>query len=135
MTSLTRSPKASQRGDSGYAVLEAAIVLPVAFLLLMVVAQGALVWHARSAAETAAQEGLRTAQAYGATAAQGQSDTVTYLRQVAPHLISDPAVTVTRTDQGATVQVHGRVVTLLPFASLTVTEIASGPTETYAVAQ
>lgn len=135
MRSTVRGRRHLWQGDRGYAVLEAAIVLPVAFLVLMLVVQDAIVWHARSVAEAAAQDGLRTTQAYGATAAQGRSDTVTYLGQVAPHLIPDPVVTVRRTDAAATVRVRCRVITLLPFASVTVTETASGPTETYAAAQ
>lgn len=109
-------------------------MVPVAFLLLMLVAQAAIVWRARAVAEAAAQEGLRTAQAYGATAAQGRSDTITYLGQVAPHLIPDPVVTVTRTGDAAKVRVRAPVVTLLPFGSVTVTETASGPIERYVAA-
>jgi Flp pilus assembly protein TadG len=117
--------------DDGYSVLEAAIVLPVVFFLLMLIVQWAIVWHARSVAEAAAQEGLRTTEAYQSTAAAGKADTLNYLAQVAPHALPDPQVTVTRTAATATVQVHVPVMTVIPFSHFTVSETASGPVETF----
>jgi hypothetical protein len=117
--------------DGGYSVLEAAIVLPIVFFLIMLVAQWAIVWHARSVTEAAAQEGLRTAEAYQSTAAAGRTDTLTYLGQVAPHSLPNPDVTVTRTVNTATVQVIARVASVIPFGHFTVTETASGPVENY----
>lgn len=117
--------------DAGYSVLEVAIVLPVAFTLLMVVVQAAIVWHARGVAQAAAQEGLRTTEAYTATAVQGRADTLTYLTQVAPHDLPDPQVQVTRTGTTATVSVRAHVISVIPFGHFSVDETASGPVETY----
>lgn len=117
--------------DGGYSVLEAAIVLPVVFFLIMLIAQWAIVWHARSVTEAAAQEGLRTTEAYQATAEQGRADTVTYLAQVAPRSLPNPRISVTRTARTATVTVTARVASVIPFGHFTVTESASGPVETY----
>jgi Flp pilus assembly protein TadG len=117
--------------DGGYSVLEAAIVLPIVFFLIMAIAQWAIVWHARSVTEAAAQEGLRTTENYQATAAQGKSDTVSYLSQVAPHSLPSPKITVTRTARTATVTVTATVASVIPFGHFTVTETASGPVETY----
>jgi Flp pilus assembly protein TadG len=124
----TRHPRG---GDDGYSVLEAAIVLPVVFFLIMLIAQWAIVWHARSVTEAAAQEGLRTTQAYQSTAAAGRADTIAYLGQVAPHSLPRPAVTVTRNGTSATVTVTAHVASVIPFGHFTVTETASGPVETY----
>lgn len=121
-------------GDDGYSVLEAAIVLPVVFLLLMLIVQWAIVWHARHVAQAAAQEGLRTAEAYTATAAAGQADATNYLAQVAPHALPDPQVTVTRTATTVTVRVHAPVMTLLPFGHFSVDESVSGPIERFVTA-
>jgi Flp pilus assembly protein TadG len=120
--------------DDGYSVLEAAIVVPVMFLLVMIIVQAAIVWHARNVTEAAAQEGLRTTEAYQATAAAGHADTITYLAQVAPHALPDPQVSVTRTATTATVRVTARVASVIPFGHVTVTETASGPVETYVAA-
>ena len=117
--------------DDGYSILEAAIVLPVVFGLLMLVVQWAIVWHARNVAEAAAQEGLRTTEAYTSTADDGRADTLHFLAQVAPHALPDPQVTVTRDATTATVRVHAPVMTLIPFGHFTVDETVSGPVETY----
>jgi Flp pilus assembly protein TadG len=117
--------------DSGYSVLEAAIVLPVVFFLLMVIVQWAIVWHARSVASAAAQEGLRTTEAYQSTAAAGKTITMNYLAQVAPHALPDPQVSVTRDATTATVRVHVPVMTVIPFGHFSVDETVSGPIETY----
>jgi hypothetical protein len=129
----TPAPPPSRRvpRDGGYSVLEAAITVPAAFLVLMLVVQAAIVWHARGVAEAAAQEGLRTAQAYQSTAAAGRLDTVRYLTQVAPRALSDPQVSVTRATKRVSVTVHARVISVIPFAHLAVTETASGPVETF----
>jgi len=112
-------------------VLEAAIVLPIVFFLIMLIVQWAIVWHARSVTEAAAQEGLRTAEDYQSSAAQGKADSITYLTQVAPHSLPNPHVTVTRTTNAATVTVTVHVASVIPFGHFTVTESASGPVETY----
>lgn len=117
--------------DGGYSVLEAAIVFPIVFFLIMLVAQWAIVWHARSVTEAAAQEGLRTAESYQSTAAAGRADALTYLGQVAPRSLPNPDVTVTRTASTATVQVTARVASVIPFGHFSVTETASGPVENY----
>jgi Flp pilus assembly protein TadG len=119
------------RGDAGYSVLEIAIVLPVVFLLIMLVVQVGIVWHARNISQAAAQEGLRVADGYQSNAAAGRDETLTYLRQIAPHALPDPDVRVTRTATTATVTVHAQVMTLLPFGHFSVTESATGPVETY----
>ena len=119
------------RRDAGYSVLEAAIVLPIVFFLIMLIVQWAIVWHARSVTEAAAQEGLRTADEYQGTAAAGKADTVTYLSQVAPHSLPNPQIRVTRTASTATVTVTAHVASVIPFGHFTVTESASGPVETY----
>jgi Flp pilus assembly protein TadG len=126
-----RPPHPDGESDAGYSVLEAAIVLPVVFLLLMIIVQWAIVWHARSVTEAAAQEGLRTAEAYQATAAAGRADTVDYLTQVAGRSLTAPQVAVTRTPRTATVRVTAHVASVIPFGHYTVTETASGPVESY----
>jgi Flp pilus assembly protein TadG len=120
----------AQRGDGGYSVLEAAIVLPVVFFVLMMIVQCAIVWHARSVTEAAAQEGLRTTEAYSSSAAAGRADTLTYLAQVAPHALVHPQVIVNRGPRSATVRVQAQVISVVPFGRFTVTETAGGPVET-----
>ena len=117
--------------DGGYSVLEAAITLPVVFFLTMFVVQWAIIWHARGVAQAAAQEGLRTAAGYQASAAQGHDDATNFLQQVSPGALADARVTVNRGTTTVTVTVKGPVPTIIPFASFDVDATATGPIETY----
>jgi Flp pilus assembly protein TadG len=117
--------------DGGYSVLEAAITLPVVFFLTMFVVQWAIIWHARGVAQAAAQEGLRTAAGYQATAAQGHDDAANFLQQVSPGALADAKVTVDRGATTVTVTVKGPVPTIIPFASFNVDASATGPIEAY----
>ena len=118
------------RRDAGYSVLETAITFPVLLLLVMLVVQYALLWHGRHVAEAAAQDGLRSARAFGATAELGQRDAQGYLRQVAPHLLSRPEVQVDRSKTTVTIRVRAQVLSIVPLG-LIVDETAVGPVERF----
>ena len=118
------------RCDAGYSVLETAITFPVLLLLVMLVVQYALLWHGRHVAEAAAQGGLRSARTFGATAGLGERDALSYLRQVAPHLLNRPEVQVDRTPTTVTVRVRAQVLSIVPLG-LTVEETAAGPVERF----
>lgn len=118
-------------GDFGYSVLEAAITVPLIFFLLMAIVQWAVVWHARSVADAAAQEGLRSAEAYQSTAASGQDAAQNFLAQTAPHALRGATVTVTRSGTTVTVHVHAPVMAVIPFGNYSVDSTVSGPIERY----
>lgn len=120
-----------ERPDAGYSVLEAAITVPVMFLLVMFIAQWAIVWHSNHVVQAAAQEGLRTAEAYRSTAAAGKADAEAFLHQVAPHAISGVVVTVGRTATTVTVHIHATVMSATPLGHYTVDATAAGPVEAY----
>jgi Flp pilus assembly protein TadG len=117
--------------DAGYSALEAAITLPAIVFLLMAIVQWAIIWHARGVAQAAAQEGLRSAAAYGSTTAAGQQDVANYIRQVAPNALGNPHIDVTHSHNTITVHIHATVPSLVPFGSFTVDSTASGPVETW----
>lgn len=118
--------------DAGYSVLEAAITVPIIFLLLMIIVQWAIVWHSRSIANAAAQEALRTAQAYDSSAAAGRQDGDSYIAQVAPHVLPDGCVSVRRSATTVTVRVHCRITTsVVPVGRYWVDETVTGPVERY----
>lgn len=111
--------------------MEALITLPVVIVLTMLVVQYALLWHGRNLAEAAAQDGLRSARGYQATATMGKQTALGYLQQVAPNLLTSPQVTADRTATTVTVRVHAQVLSLLGFGGFSVTERAAGPVETF----
>lgn len=119
------------RVDDGYSVVEASITLPVLIMLTMLVVQWALVWHGRHVAEAAAQDGLRAARGYQASATSGQIAAENYLQAVAPRLLTSPQVDVTRTATTVTVHVQASVLSVLPGNGLGVDETASGPVERF----
>lgn len=116
--------------DGGYSIVEVVITFPVLILMVMGVVQFALLWHGRNVAEAAAQDGLRSARGYAATAQLGQQDAHSYLQQVAPNLLQDPEVQVDRTPTTVTVTVRANVLSIVPLG-LTVRETAAGPVERY----
>jgi Flp pilus assembly protein TadG len=117
--------------DDGYSVVEATITLPIVIVLTMLVVQYALLWHGRNVAEAAAQDGLRRARAYQATAAMGKQAALDYLSQVAPKLLTSKHVDAARTASTVTVRVRAHVSTILGFGSFTVDESAAGPVERF----
>lgn len=128
-----RPPGARHDRDEGYSIVEAVITLPVMIALTMFVVQYALLWHGRNVAEAAAQDALRTARGYQATATMGKQAALDYLSQVAPKLLTSPQVQVDRTATTVRVRVQAHVSTILGFVSLTVEESASGPVEIFVV--
>jgi hypothetical protein len=97
----------------------------------MFIIQWAIVWHARNIAQAAAQEALRTAQSYQSTARAGQSDGNNYLAQVAPHVLGQSCMRVTRSATTVTVHVHCKVISLIPLGGFSVDETVTGPVESY----
>jgi Flp pilus assembly protein TadG len=124
-------PSGARGSDAGYSVVEAAITLPVVILLTMLVVQWALIWHGRHVAEAAAQDGLRAARGYQSSASSGQGAAESYLRAVAPRLLTSPRVVVIRTATTVTVHVHAGVLSVLPGSGFDVDETAAAPVERY----
>lgn len=119
------------RGERGYSVVEAVFTVPVMLGLTMLVVQYALLWHGRHVAEAAAQDGLRAARGFGATAVMGERDATDYLAQVAPRLLLQPTVQVDRTATVVTVRVRARVLSVIPGGGFAVEESAAGPVERF----
>jgi Flp pilus assembly protein TadG len=119
------------RGDGGYSVVEAAILFPLLLLLVMVVFQTALWWHARHLAQAAAQEGARVARTYQGSAAAGQAQAEDYLNALGSRLLPQRTVDVSRTATTVTVRVRARVIGIVPGLRLDVDETSASPVERY----
>ncbi len=105
-------------------------MFPAVLVMLFGVVQFALLWHGRHVAEAAAQDALRTASGYRSSAALGETDGRDFLHKVAPHLLKNSDVQVSRGATNVTVQVRANVVSLFGI-HLTVFETAAGPVERY----
>jgi Flp pilus assembly protein TadG len=117
--------------DRGAASIELALITPVLLLVVLLLVQGALAYHARNALQAAAQEGARAARAEGGTATEGEQRALAYLSSVAPRLVEAPAATVSRTSQSARVTVTGRVVAVVPFLKLRIEATSDAPVERF----
>ena len=119
------------RGDRGDATVEAVLTVPVLLLMIMIVIQFGLWYHASHTLEAAAQEGVRAARVEGGRASDGQDRTEQFVRYATPTLVQDVQVTATRDDQIARVEVQGSVHSLVPGLTLSVRAEAQSPVERF----
>ncbi len=129
-----RGPVAARSNVAGYSTIESAVTIPVVILFTMLVVQYALLWHGRHVAAAAAQDGLRAARAYQASAADGQAAATGYLTQVAPNLLRAPQVLSSRGAASVVVQVRAGVLSVVPFGQFEVSSTATGPVERFVAA-
>lgn len=98
--------------EAGSFSLEAAILMVAVLALVFGAIQGALWFHARNVASSAAQVAVQTARAYDSSAGAGQTAGLAYLTNVGG--IDNPSVAVTRGAIATTATVHGTTSSLVP---------------------
>lgn len=103
-----------RRRDEGVATVEAAILMPLVMLLVLLAIQIGLVHHARQSVIAAAQAGGQDAASVGGTADTGKARAEVFLARVAGNELHDTAVQVSATGETVTVEVTGSVVSVLP---------------------
>ncbi len=119
------------RVEDGDAVTETVIVVPVLLLLIMVVVQFGLWYHAEHVVQAAAQEGVRAARALDGTPEGGKERARRFLAVTDASLIEEPAIQVSRDDRQAAVEVTGRAVAVIPGLHLAVHGRAMSATESF----
>jgi len=119
------------RGEEGDAVTESVILVPVLLLLIMVVIQFGLWYHAEHVVQAAAQEGVRAARAEGSTSDTGKQRAEQFLAAVGGSVIDTPEVVSTRDGRQASVIVTGKAVAVIPGVHLDVRAKAESPTEDF----
>jgi Flp pilus assembly protein TadG len=121
----------SGANEAGSATTELAIVMPALLLLIMLIVQFALWYHAQTVAVAAAQDGVRTARIQGATAADGEKSSRAFLAQAGGRLVEAPAVSANRGPDNVRVEVHATVVSVVPGLHLAIDEEAQAPLEQF----
>ena len=118
-------------GDRGSVTLELAIVFPVLLLIVTVLIQYALWFHARSLALAAAQQGVAVARAYHSTLPAGRDSALAFVADHGADTLLNPAATVTNPSaRQVQVVVAGRSLSVLPgVAGPVVSQSATGPVE------
>lgn len=110
---------------------ELALAAPLLLLILLLIVQFAMWSHASHIAQSAAAEGLAAARVHHGTAAAGASRVRDVLADLGAGPLTEPSVTVVRTDEHATVKITGRAAQVIPFVHLTVHATAAGAVERF----
>lgn len=129
-----------RRDERGVSALELSFLAPGFLFLIFFCIQAALFFYGRNVAIQSAREGvsqLRLAQdqaTYDSIAPGVVGNTEDFATSVGREALIDPQATPTYDEAAgrATMTVRGRVITLVPFLDLTVTETAEGPVERFA---
>jgi Flp pilus assembly protein TadG len=126
-------PGAAARPDRGVSTLELALLTPILLIVMLLVVQFAMVYHARHVALAAAQAGARVARSEESAAWEQNSRTKarTYLRQIGPRLLNAPRVDTNATGDQRFVVVSGYAVEVLPFFRFQISERSGGPIECF----
>ena len=120
-----------RRGESGAATAEMVLVTPAMLLLLMLIVQVGLWFHASHVATAAAQEGARAARLENGTEAAGQQEAEAFLDALGREIIVDRGVTASRSADTARVEVKGYAVSVVPGLRLPIDASSEGPVERF----
>jgi Flp pilus assembly protein TadG len=119
------------RRDDGSATAELVVATPLLLLMLMAIVQFTVWSHATHVAQAAATEGLGAARAQSGDAAEGRQTATRLLLQLAGGPLTDATVEAVRDGTSATVTVTGTTTPVIPFLTLPVKAVASGPVERF----
>lgn len=136
----TARPAARAGGrDGGSAAIELAIIAPSLIVLIFFVIQAGLYFYGRSVALQSAREGVsqlrlaQTASDYQLLQPQVASNVQTFASNVGNGALNGPVMTSAYDDvaERVRVTVTGTTISLIPFATFTVTETARGTVEVF----
>ena len=119
------------RDDSGFSALEMAVIFPVTIFIVFGIVQFGIWYHANDIAQSAAQQGVRSASAYGASQTDGRTEAGKVVNENAHGLIIHTQITSDRGAQTATVTVTGDAIQVIPFIPLPVKATATAPVEAF----
>lgn len=122
-----------RRDERGSSTLELAILFPAVLLVIFMVVQGALYFHARSVALAAAQQGVRAAAAEDGSAEAGSSEAAAFVAQAGgSDVLTGVQVSPQRTPTTAKVTVTGRPLSVIPgVMNFEVSQTAELPVERF----
>ncbi|MGG5258650.1 TadE/TadG family type IV pilus assembly protein [Phycicoccus avicenniae] len=129
MSALPTDQYRAHRAERGSTSLQMVVLMPVLFAVMFLGLQAALVYHARTLALAAAQEGARMAGAERGTAATGESAARGFLADTAGDALGGSVVHGRRTATTSTVTVSGRALSVIPGWHPRVDQSASVPVE------
>lgn len=134
MNADTKGMHCRRRDERGSATAELMIATPLLLLLILGIVQFALWEHATHVAQAVAEQGLAAGRVQGGTDRAATAEAQSVLGQLGTGVMSDPSVSATRGAVTTTVVVTGQAEAILPFLSLPVRSVATGPTERFTTA-
>jgi Flp pilus assembly protein TadG len=123
-----RAARPRRRNDRGSSTVEFVIAAAAMVLLLLMVVQIGVWYHTRAVAQTAARHGLDHVRTLDGSTGDGITVANEFLAQSGGGL-EGAQVDATRTAVESTVTVSGRVVSILPGVTFTVSVTVNAPTE------
>ena len=120
-----------RRDQRGSASTELVLLVPVLLFLVLLTVQFGLWLHAQHVAQSAVDEGLRSARTATGSIASGEEHATAFLDIAAARIIEDRSVSVTRDDGTARVTVTGSAPAVIPGFALPVKASGSAPIETF----
>jgi hypothetical protein len=119
--------------DSGASSLELALLTPILLLVMLLVVQFAMVYHARHVALAAAQDGARVARGElrGDWRIESGLRARSRVQQFGPRLLSEVDVEVGGDQNQRWVEVSGWAVPVIPFFRYRVHQRSGGPIECF----
>jgi Flp pilus assembly protein TadG len=121
-----------RRTDEGSATAETVIVVPLAFVVLMIVVQFGVWAHATHIAHATATTGLAVARADGETAETAHEEAAGLLANLGGNsLLQDPVIVASRDAAQASVRVEGTAAAVVPGLQLPVRVEVSGPVDRF----
>ncbi|MCR6490925.1 pilus assembly protein [Cellulomonas sp. P24] len=128
--SRERAAPARRPIDRGSATVQIVVLMPALFLLMFAGMQAALIYHARTVAIAAAQEGARTAAAQYSSAGAGDVAAEQFVASAGGEdVLRGVTVTATRDATTASVVVTGATMSVVPGWTPQITQSASAPVE------
>jgi Flp pilus assembly protein TadG len=115
-----------RKSDSGMITAEALIIMPLAFIMILVLIQLAIYEHASQVVQRAAGVGERYASAYNGSVQEAYTQVDTFLRDVDAHELNNIKVEIARSQYGATVRVTASVTSILSFLNFNVSGYSLG---------
>lgn len=110
---------------------ELVIVTPVLLLLILLIVQVGLYFHASHIALAAAEEGARAARTRIGTATAGQARARRFVAALGDGLLLSPVITATRSPTTARVEVRARVATVVPGLQVGIDRVVESPVERF----
>ncbi|MFF4508935.1 TadE/TadG family type IV pilus assembly protein [Streptomyces sp. NPDC001401] len=111
--------------------MEMVIGMPLMFLIVLLLAQTALYFHAAHIAQAAASHALAVARVENGSAAAGENEAQYVLNQIGRGPLHHTQVAVRRGEDRAEVRVSGEATSVVPFVHVSVRARAAGPIEAF----